>query len=119
MSVAITETTGTLTAATHAGVETQLEANIDGGVFLYRVSLANLVGGATPDIVEIREYMEAFDGNGEQLLEGSPMTYQGGLAPGLVELPQRVVAALADYRVTIHQVQGTDRDFPWARLELG
>lgn len=120
MSAIVTATTGTLDDATHGGSETQLEAGIDtAGVFLYRISLQNLAGGTTPDIVEIREYMELFNGNGEQLVEGSPYTYQGGLSPALIELPHRSIPASVGYRVTVHQVQGTNRDFPWVRLELG
>lgn len=116
MSVTITQTTGTLAAtSTEAHLEAAITAS---GVYLYRLDLSNIVGGTTPDIYEVREYMKV-DGTNERMLEGSPMTFVGGLSPAAIELPTRAIHGDQDYRVTVDKIQGSDRNIPWHRLEIG
>lgn len=117
MAVTVTETQITQAVTS---TETQIGSTIaTAGVFSHRIDLSPLVGGATPDIYAIREYVKVFDGETEQMLEGSPMQYVGGLAPGIIELPTLVLAVDSDYRITMQKIQGTDRSFDAARLEMG
>lgn len=112
----VEEATGTLTTD---GTEQTLFTEEDAGVFFVRLDLNDLVADATPDIIEIREYISAQAASTQRLMEGSPMTYQAGLCPLIVELPQRAIPANASYAVTVRRVAGSDVDIPWSEIEIG
>lgn len=112
----VEEATGTLTTD---GTEQTLFTENDAGVFFVRLDLNDLVADATPDIIEVREYIEALASGTQRLLEGSPMTYQAGLCPLIVELPHRSIVANSSYAVTVKRVAGSDVDIPWSEIEVG
>lgn len=89
------------------------------GVFFLRLDVTPLVGGATPDIIEIREKIKTRSGETAKLIEGSPYTYVGGLEPEVVETPHRSIAVNTDLTYTIKRVQGTDRTYTYSIHEVG
>lgn len=117
MAVTVAEQNGG--TVTTDGTEQTLFTESNGGVFLVRIDLSNLAGGATPDIIEIREYIAARAAGTARVLEGSPYSYVGGLAPTMIELPTRSVLANTGYKVTVKRIQGTDRSYIWSELQMG
>jgi len=101
------------------GTEQTLFTEEDAGVFFVRLDLNAMVADATPDILEIREYISAQAASTQRLMEGSPMTYQAGLAPKIVELPHRTLVTGSSYAVTIKRVGGSDFNVVWAEIEVG
>lgn len=114
--MAVTQTTGTASTVT---TEVDLETALDtAGVYQYRIDLSALAGGASPDVYIFREYIKVLTADSAQLMEGSPVTYQGGLSPKVAEFPVRLVPASCSYRVSVEKVAGTTRSFKWARITV-
>ena len=113
----VTETHNTLSATSS---EQDLETAIDAaGVYQYRINSSVVAGGTTPDVYEFREYIKLYSGEASQVMEGSPITFTGGLCPALIEFPIRSVPANCSYKVTAKKLQGGDRSIKWSRLTLG
>lgn len=112
----VEEAGGTLTTD---GTEQTLFTENDAGVFFVRIDLNQLAAGATPDIIEVREKLSARGSGTARVLEGSPYIFVGGQAPAIIELPHRSLIANSGYVVTVKRVQGTDRDYIWAEIEVG
>lgn len=118
MAVTVTEEAGgtILTDGTEQTIGAAITAQ---GVFFLRLDLNPLAGGATPDIIEIREKLSVRASGTIRVMEGSPMTYVGGLSPQIIELPQRAIFANQSLTYTITRKQGTDRTYTYAISELG
>lgn len=120
MAVIVSEEAGgtILTTASEQTIGAAIAAQ---GVFFLRLDLASgpLTAGATPDIIEVYEYVKARSGGTQRLMEGSPYTYVGGLSPSLVETPHRAVPASCSLEYKIKRIQGTDRTFAYAVIEIG
>lgn len=115
--MAVSETHGTASTVT---TETDLESALDtAGIYQYRIDLSALAGGTTPDIYIFREYIKLYSGESSQVMEGSPVAFQGGMRPAIVEFPVRLVAANCSYKITAEKVQGTTRSFKWSRITSG
>lgn len=114
MSVTVSESTGNTT--TTDGTEQSLFTKEAAGVFLVRLDINAIPAGT---ILEIREKISVRAASTQRMLEGSPMTYQGGLAPAAIELPHRSVFANCTYEVTIKKVSGTNFDVIWSLIEVG
>lgn len=110
------EATGTLTTD---GTEQTLFTEEDAGVFFVRLDLNDVQAGTTPEIIEVREYISAQAASTQRLMEGSPMTYVGGLCPKIVELPHRSIVANSSYAVKITSVGSVHPDIVWAEIEVG
>lgn len=118
MSVTVTEKEGG-TIATDGTEQNINTAITTAGVFFLRLDLSVLQGGTTPDIIEVRETLKARTGGTARLLEGYPLTYVGGLAPAIIETPHRSIMSGATLQYTIKRVQGSDRTYTYAVLEVG
>lgn len=112
----VEEATGTLTTD---GTEQTLFTNESAGVFFVRLDLNDIQAGATPEMIEVREYISAINTGTQRMMEGSPMTYVGGLCPKIVELPHRSIQANASYAVTIKSTGSVHPDIPWVELQVG
>jgi hypothetical protein len=78
------------------------------------VDVANLAGGTTPDIVELRIYGKARSGDTER--EMFKQVLVGAQAQTLVVSPP--VPSPHHWKATLKQTQGTGRAFPWAAYEV-
>lgn len=118
MAVTVVEEAGgtILTDGTEQTIGSAINAQ---GIFFLRLDLNPLAGGTTPDIIEVREKLSVRASGTVREIEGSPMTYQGGLAPQIIELPHRVVFANQALTYTIKRVQGSDRTYTYAISEVG
>lgn len=111
------EAGGTITTD---GTEQTIDAAISaGGVFFLRLDLNALAGGGTPDIIEVREKLSVRNAGTSRYLEGTPYTYVGGLAPAIIETPHRSILAGTSLEYTIKRVQGSDRTYTYAIIEVG
>lgn len=118
MSVTTSEKAGG-TITTDGTEQTIGSAVATGGVYFLRLDLNALAGGATPDIIEVREKLSVRASGTTRYLEGTPYTYVGGLAPAIIELPHRSILASTGLEYTIKRVQGTDRTYTYAIIEVG
>lgn len=96
----------TATISTEHALATVTAAN----VLTLAIDVAAMTGGATPDILEIREYGKARTGDTERLLK----TYS--LVGAQVETLFMTIPRTSPHhmRFTITQTQGTGRAYPWA-----
>ena len=80
------------------------------GVYILEVDVAALVGGATPDIVELRAKTKTRSGGTSRQVFMA--TFVGGLVtdPNTVSIP---IATDVEVVFTLKQTQGTGRAFPW------
>lgn len=77
------------------------------------VDLTNMVGGSTPDILEIRLYGKARSSDGEALIKC--WTFIGVQSELLFFTPPLI--SPHHYKYTLKQTQGTGRAYPWAIYE--
>lgn len=112
----VEEATGTLTTD---GTEQTLFTEEDMGVFFVRLDLNDIQAGATPEKIEVYEYISAQAASTQRLMEGSPMTYVGGVCPKIVELPHRSIPANCSYAVKIKSTGAVHPDIVWAEIEVG
>jgi hypothetical protein len=96
----------TATISTEHTLATVTSAN----VLQLAVDVANMVGGTTPDILELREYGKARSSDTERLIK--TYTVIGAQVETLVLTIPRI--SPHSYKVTLKQTQGTGRAFPWA-----
>lgn len=84
-------------------------------VFQPVIDLANLASGATPDILEVAAYGKARSSDTERLIK----KWRTGAdqVDDLWRLPP--IISPHHLRVTLKQIQGTGRAFPWAIYETG
>jgi len=81
------------------------------GVYVCNIDLAAMVDAATPDITRIRVYSKARAADPERLLE--VYEFIGAQGKPLFSIVPRV-EAVSNYRVTLEQIQGTGRAYPWS-----
>lgn len=105
-------TSGSQTAT--IGTEHTLATITTANVFTLAVDVANMVGGTTPDILEIRLYGKARSSDTERLLKCYPFL---GLQTELLFLSIPIHSPHY-YKCTLKQTQGTGRAFPWAVYEM-
>ncbi len=91
-------------------------ATLTGGkTYVLVVDTANMVGGATPDILELRIKTKVRSGNASQLAYSA--TYVG--AQGELNKYSVPVPANIEFVATLTQAQGAaGRDFIWSILSL-
>jgi len=104
-------TSGTQTAT--IGTEHTLATITAANVYQLKVDVSNMVGGATPDLLELREYDKPKTGGTERLLK----TYY--IAGAQVEAEVCTIPRIitSSYRVTLKQAQGTGRAFDWSVVQ--
>jgi len=92
------------------GTEHTLATVTSANVFQLSLDLNAMVGGTTPDILEIREYMKARSSDSERLLKVTTVV------GAQVEIGYQTVPRISPhhYKVTIKQTQGTGRAVPWS-----
>jgi len=100
----------TATVTTEHGLASISAAN----VYCLAVDTANMTGGSTPDILELREYGKARSSDTERLLK--TYTIVGAQTETLFETTPRVSPHYTRY--TLKQTQGTGRAFPWAVYQV-
>lgn len=98
-------------STTTDGTEQTLATVTDAGVYSLHIDLNAMVGGATPDIVEVRFYDKARSTDTERQV-GETLQFVGGLVPKIWFSPP--IISPHDYKVTLKRVQGTDRAYPWS-----
>lgn len=81
------------------------------GAYQLFIDTSVLVGGAVPDIVELRLYMTPHAG-GTNRQVGNTITFVGGVAPKIWWSP--AVMSPNSYKWTIRRQQGTDRTYVYA-----
>lgn len=112
--MAVTEKTGGSQTAT-ISTEHVLATVTDAGIYVLRVDLGNLAAG---DIVELRVYSKCRNATDSERLKDGPVTF-GPVVPD-EKLPDSIpVLATGHYKVTLKQVAGTGRAFPWVILATG
>lgn len=78
------------------------------------VDVAAMLGGTTPDILELRIYGKARTGDTERLIK--TWGFLGAQVETLfLSVP---IASPHYYKATLKQTQGTGRAFPWAIYQL-
>lgn len=102
-------TSGSQTAT--ISTEHTLATVTDAGVYIANIDLAAMQDGATPDITRIRIYSKARSADSERLVEVYEII--GAQGKPLFSIVPRV-EAVANYRVTLEQIQGTGRAYPWS-----
>ena len=112
--MAVTEHASGTTSALVIGTETFLGTDPDAtdGAFQFVVNLANLAGGATPDILEIKLYEAALSGDGTSELVHPPWTFRDVQVSTLFISPALIL--LHRWRFSLTQTQGTGRTFKWS-----
>lgn len=107
MTVAV-KTSGSQTAT--VTTEHDLATVTDAGVYQLAVDVANMTGGSTPDILELRIYGKARSSDTERLLKAYSLV--GAQSETLFVAPALI--SPHHMRCTLKQAQGTGRAFPWA-----
>jgi hypothetical protein len=82
----------------------------DAGVYQSTIEVDALVGGTTPDILELRIYGKVRSGDGEKLIKVWSLI-------GVQSETQWISPPLISphhYKLTLKQTQGTSRTFEWA-----
>ncbi len=118
MSVPVVEQAGgtLLTDGTEQTIGAAITAQ---GAYFLRLDISPLVGGVTPDIIEVREKLSVRASGTVREIEGSPYTFVGGLSPKILETPHRSIFADQNLTYTITRIQGTDRTYTYAISEVG
>lgn len=94
--------------------EHTLATETTAGTYLLAVDASAMVGGTTPDILELRIYGKARSSDTERLLYSA--VFVGVQATPLLLSPP--VPSPHHCKVTLKQTQGTGRAFPWATYKL-
>ena len=98
------------TAALTIGTETTVGAAVtSANVFELNLDVSNLAGGATPDILEVREYTYVKSGGIERQL--AVYTLTGVQTSAAFKTPARI--SPVSIRYSVKQTQGTGRTFDW------
>lgn len=84
------------------------------GIYLLVVDVSAMLGGATPDLLILREYTKARSSDAEGLIK--PYNIVGLQAETEIVLPYRTTPHYLRY--TLQQTQGTARTYPWAIYQL-
>lgn len=118
MSATVTEKEGgtIATDGTTQNINTEIDV---AGIFFLRLDLNPLAAGATPDIIEVSEQISVRSAGTARIVEGYPLTYVGGTRPTLIETPHRSIPSGCSLQYTIKRIQGTDRTYTWAVIEVG
>lgn len=111
MAVAV-NTSGSQTATINT--EHTLATITTAQTLILAVDLANMVGGTTPDILELRLYGKARSSDTERLIKCYSFL---GLQVELLFESIPIVSP-HHYKATLKQTQGTGRAFPWAIYNL-
>jgi hypothetical protein len=110
---------GTQTAVINT--EHTLDAEAGAGVYVISVNLRNMVGGATPDQLELRAYTKVLTGDAQSWLiysggfagvQGDAAAVGSSAAGEVLAVTAPVVAAFG-CTFTLKQVAGTGRNFDW------
>jgi hypothetical protein len=104
---------GTQTAV--IGTEHTLATDTTNKTYVLAVDCGALVGGATPDIVELRIYTINLSAGTERLAYYAHAV--GGQQTELIKYSPPVPARIS-CKATLKQVQGTGRAFPWDLMSL-
>ena len=107
MTVSV-NTNATQTAS--IGTEHTLATITAAGVYSLMVDLVNMADAATPDALEIREYMKPASGGTERLV--TTWYIYGRQSEFMFLTPPRMSAISIKY--TLKQTQGTGRNFDWS-----
>ena len=111
MALSVTDSgSQTATVTTEHTLSTQTGAN----VFQLAVDVNAMVGGTTPDILEIREYGKARSSDTERLMKVYSLV--GVQSQALFQTVPRISPHHIKY--TLKQTQGTGRAFPWAVYQV-
>ncbi len=105
---AAVKTSGSQTAT--ISTEHTLATVTDAGVYQPAIDVAAMLGGTTPDLVEIRLYGKARSGDTERLIKVWSLI--GVQSEALWMGPP--LLSPHHYKLTLKQTQGTGRAFPWA-----
>lgn len=97
------------TQACTIGTEHTLATITTSNVFELQLDTSAIVGGATPDILEVREYMKVLGGGTEQLRKVHVI--RGAQSQQCFTTVPRMSAT--SIRYSIKQTQGTGRSIPW------
>lgn len=112
-------TTSALTIGVETTVTTTLSEDPSSSKFVVvALDAANLAGGTTPDILEVRLKTKVLAAG--TLREAYPATYVGGQLgpPNKYSIPVPVIAGADTFRVTLKQTQGTGRVFTLVIYEV-
>lgn len=103
------------TAALTIGTETTLGSAITAaGTYQLALNVANLVGGATPDILELRAYSKVLTGDTKALKD--IWTLVGAAITPIIYTP--IYPELYYMEFTLKQTQGTGRTFKYNIIQL-
>ena len=105
---------GTTSALTINSETTLGSAITDAGSYQLKLNLANLVGGATPDILELRVYSKTLTGDTKALMD--IWTFVGAQVLPIIYTPPYPELYYLEF--TLKQTQGTGRTFKWNILQL-
>jgi hypothetical protein len=98
------------TQACTIGIEHTLTTITDAGVYELNLDISALVGGSTPDILEVREKRKTLSGGTQR--EEFCESFVGGACPPMVTFRAKLTTIEVVY--TIRQTQGTGRSIPWS-----
>jgi hypothetical protein len=110
----IVAASGTQTAT--VGTEHTLATVTAPGRYRLVVDVAALVGGDTPDIVELRSKTRVLSGGTDRLVHPALNAVGGLVTAGIVGCSEVVVDQGVQAIFTLKQTQGTGRGFPWKVL---
>lgn len=110
----MTTLVGSGTQTTTVPTEHTLDTETTDGVFVLVVDLAPMLSGATPDEVELRIYTTVLNAGTEHLAYSA--AYKGVQGEPVKFSPP--IPSDISVRVTLNQVAGSTRDFPWKLLAL-
>lgn len=96
------------------GTEQTLATITTAGIYQLFVDLGNLAAG---DILELRAYGKARSGDTERLMWG-PVSY-GPIVPAQQLPPSPAFVVAVSLRLSLKQVAGSARAFPWAVYSTG
>lgn len=98
------------TQTTSGTTEHTLATITDAGVYELNLDISALAGGATPDILEVREKRKTLSGGTQR--EEWCESLVGGACPAMVTFRAKLTVIEVVY--TIKMTQGSNRAIPWS-----
>jgi hypothetical protein len=118
MAVTVVEEAGG-TILTDGTLQTIGAALNAAGMFFLRLDLSPLVAATTANVIEISESMAVRASGTVRVMEGSPITYTGGLNPLVIETPHRSIPESVSLTYKIKRVAGADFTYTYSIIEVG
>ena len=103
------------TQTTSGTTEHTLATITDAGVYELNLDISALAGGATPDILEVRQKIKTLSGGTER--EEWCECFVGGACPPAATFRAKLTTISIVY--TIKMTQGADRAVPWSINTVG